>query len=235
MRLLILFLLACLPLVSSAQDKSRRTCRVLVLGEQGSVPSPLFLHDGTQAREIELPRMNLSQTYPMPAGALNLKLLSAPPVEGQPVNPAAPSATVGEGIGAFYLLLTADPANKALPVRMQVIDASAERFKPGQMLWYNLTGVEVSGQVGKQQVTIKARSKSISDPPTAAKENYNVNLSYKSPADGKNYPIFETKWLHNPAARSVLFIVTEGTNPLPRVMSFRDNPEAPQEGEGKNP
>jgi len=228
MRKLIVLLLALLPVVSFAQEKSRRTCRVLVLGESGSVPSPLYLHDGTTARQIDLPRMNLSQTYPMPAGALNLKLLSAPPVEGQPINPATPGAAVGENIGAFYLLLTADPTNKVVPVRMQVIDASVERFKPGQMLWYNLTGVDVGGQVGKQQVAVKARSKAIVDAPASVHEDYNVNLSYKHAKDGKTYPICETKWLHNPAARTVLFIVTEGDSPIPRVMSFRDNPEAPK-------
>jgi hypothetical protein len=234
MRLLIL-LLACLPAVAFAQEKSRRTCRVLVLGEQGSVPSPLYLHDGTTARQIELPRMNLSQTYVMPAGALNLKLLAAPPAEGQPPNPVAPAATVAENIGAFYLLLTADPSNKTVPVRMQVIDASVERFKPGQMLWYNLTGMDVGGQVGKQQVTIKARSKMISEPPISTKEEYNVDLSYKHPTDGKTYPICETKWIHNPAARTVLFITVESGSPIPRVMSFRDNPEASKPEEGKNP
>jgi hypothetical protein len=234
MRLLIL-LLACLPAVSFAQEKSRRTCRVLVLGENGSVPSPLYLHDGKTAREIELPRMNLSKTYDMPAGALNLKLLSVPPAEGKPVDPAAPGASVAENIGAFYLLLTADPANKTVPVRMQVIDASAERFKPGQMLWYNLTGVDISGELGKQQVAIKARSKTISDPPAKAAEEYNVNLSYKHPTDGKTYPIFETKWLHNPQARTVSFIVAENGSPIPRVMSFRDNPEASGAEAGKNP
>lgn len=227
MRLLTL-VLACFPLLASAQEKTRRTCRVLVLGEQNSVPSPLYLHDGTSARQIDLPRMNLSQAYPMPAGALNLKLLSAPPVEGQPVSATAPAAAVAENVGAFYLLLTADPSNKTVPVRMQVIDASVERFKPGQMLWYNLTATDVGGQVGKQQVTVKARSKTLSDPPIPTQAEYNVNLSYKHPTDGKNYPVCETKWLHNPAARTVLFIVTEGGSPIPRVMSFRDNPEAPK-------
>jgi hypothetical protein len=236
MRLLTL-LLACLPVVAFAQEKpkSHRTCRVLVLGERGSVPSPLYLYDGTKAQEIELPRMNLSQPYGMPAGALSLKLLSAPPAEGKPVDPAAPGASVAETVGAFYLLLTADPANKVVPVRMQVIDASAEHFKPGQMLWYNLTGVDVTGQVGKQQLAVKARSKVILDAPAAGQQDYNVSLDYKHPTDGKTYPICETRWQHDPQARTILFIAAEGGSPIPRVMSFRDNPEPSGAEAGRNP
>lgn len=236
MRSLIL-LLACLPVVAFSQEKpkSHRTCRVLVLGERGSVPETLYLYDGAKAQQIELPRMNLSQPYAMPAGALNLKLLSAPPAEGKPVDPATPAAAVGENVGAFYLLLTADPANKVVPVRMQVIDASTERFKPGQMLWYNLTAVEVGGQVGKQQLAVKARSKVILDPPAAGAQDYNVNLSYKHPTDGKTYPICETHWVHDPAARTVLFIAAEEGSPIPRVMSFRDDPVPSGGDAGRNP
>ena len=204
------------------------------MGERGSVPSKLYLYDGKTAREIEQPRMNLSKAYDMPAGALSLKMLLAPPVEGQPVDPAAPGAAVAENVGAFYLLLTADPANKAVPVRMQVIDASVEHFKPGQMLWYNLTAVDIGGQVGKQQVMVKARSKLISDPPATAREDYNVNLSYRTSATAPLYPVCETKWIHDPAARTVLFIMPEAGTPVPRVMAFPDNPEAKKE-EGKNP
>ncbi len=237
MRSLIL-LLAFLPVAVFAQDtksKSHRTCRVLVLGERGSVPETLYLYDGAKAQQIELPRLNLSQPYAMPAGALNLKVLAAPPAEGKPVDPAAPAAAVGENIGAFYLLLTADPANKAVPVRMQIIDASTERFKPGQMLWYNLTAVDVSGQVGKQQLAVKARSKVLLDPPAAGAQDYNVNLVYKHPTDGKNYPIFETHWIHDPAARTVLFVAAEEGSPIPRVMSFRDDPVPSGADAGRNP
>ncbi|WP_035612215.1 hypothetical protein [Haloferula sp. BvORR071] len=231
MRQLLALLIALLPLASFAQEKSKRTCRVLVLGENNSVPSPLYLYDGKVARQIDLPRMNLSKFYELPGGALTLRLLKAPLADKEVPDPASPSATVGENIGACYLMLSADPSNKTLPVRLQVIDASAEHFKPGQMLWYNLTGVEIGGQVGKQQVAVKPRSKVIVDAPTSGHEDYNVNLSYRTSEKSPAYPVCETRWNHDPSARTILFIVAEPGSPIPRVMSFPDNPEP----EGKNP
>jgi hypothetical protein len=232
---LIVFLIGFLPLAALAQEKAGRTCRLLMLGDRGSIPAPLYLHDGTTAREVEVPRMNLSAPYEMPPGALTLRLLPAMPVEGQPVNPAAPSGAVGESIGSFYLLVTADPSNKTVPVRMQVIDASADKFKNGQMLWYNLTANDVFGQVGKQQVAIKGRSRVITDPPASAAEDYNVNLSYRIAGNPAVYPVCETRWIHDPQARSVLFIINEGGSPIPRVLAFPDNPGDAKQPAGKNP
>ena len=234
MRLIIL-LIGFLPLASLAQEKAGRSCRLLMLGDRGSVPAPLYLHDGTTAREVEVPRMNLSMPYEMPPGALTLRLLSSMPAEGQPANPGAPSGTVGESVGSFYLLVTADPSNKTVPVRMQVIDASADRFKNGQMLWYNLTANDVSGQVGNQKVAIKGRSRTITDPPASAAGDYNVNLSYRIAGNPAAYPVCETRWLHNPQARTVLFIINEGTSPIPRILAFPDNPEDGKQTGGKNP
>lgn len=232
---LIAFLIGFLPLASLAQEAPRRTCRLLMLGERGSVPEPLYLHDGKSTRQVEVPRMNLSTPYEMPGGALTLRLLTAIPAEGQPPNPAAPSAAVAEGIGSFYLLVTADPANKAVPVRMQVIDASVDRFKPGQMLWYNLTATDVGGEVGTQKVAIKARSKEITDAPAKAAEDYNVKLVYRSQKDQAPQPICETRWQHDPQARTVLFVVNEPGTPLPRIFAFPDNPGDGKPAEGKNP
>lgn len=234
MRLILLFLIGLLPLASNAQDTARRTCRLLMLGERGTVPEPLYLHDGKTARQVETPRMNLSTPYEMPAGALTLRMLTAPPAEDQPVNPAAPSAAVAEGVGSFYLLVTADPSNKVTPVRMQVIDASTDRFKAGQMLWYNLTATDVGGDVGTQKLAVKARSKVTIDPPATAAEDYNVKLSYRG-ANNTAQPICETRWQHDPWARTVLFVVNEPGVPIPRIFAFPDNPSDGKQAEGKNP
>lgn len=218
-------LLCLLPLVSHAQEKAHRSCRLLFLGAGSNDPEKLQLFDGAKSREVELPRMNLSPTYEMPAGALTLRLLDKPVAEGQPANPAAPTAAVAETVGDFYLLVTPDPANKVAPVRMQVIDASVDRFKAGQMLWYNLTPNEVGGQVGSQKLAIKPRARVILDPPAAANGDYNVNLSYRPAGKTTLEPLCETRWNHITTARTVLFIINEPGSRLPRVLGFPDHPE----------
>lgn len=225
------FLFVALPLSVLAQEKSGRTCRLLFLGASESDAKTLHLHDGTKSQEVELPRLNFSKFYPLPAGALTLRLLAAPLAEGQAPATASPSATVGESSGDIYLLVSPDPANKTVPVRMQVIDASADRFKPGQMMWYNLTANDVGGKVGKQQLVLKARSRIITEAPASGNEDYNVNLSYRITGKDAPYPLCETRWSHDPGVRTVLFVVNEPGSRAPRVMGFPDQPA----NSGKNP
>ncbi len=228
-------LLACLicllPFAAPAQDAGGRTCRVVFLGASEKDPEKLHLHDGTASREIDLPRLNLSKVYPLPGGEITLRLLPAPPAEGEVPNPAAPSVKVPETTGDIYLLVSPDPANKTVPARMQVIDASAERFKPGQMLWFNLTAHEVGGQVGQQKLAMKSRSKVILDPPAAKAGDYNVNLSFRIAGKDSLYPLCETRWVHDPANRTVLFVINEPGSRAPRVLGFPDH----RAEAGKNP
>lgn len=231
MRLLV-FLCCLLPLSLAAQEKAGpRTCRVLFLGAADTDPEMLYLHDGTSTREVELPRLNLSKIYELPGGALTLKMLASPPAQDQPLPATAPSANVPESTGDFYLLLSPDPANKTVPVRMQVINASADRFKPGQMLWFNLTAHDVGGQVGKQKLAIQARSKVVLDPPASTVESYNVNLTFRIAGKDALYPLCETQWNHDPATRTVLFIANEPGSRTPRVLGFPDH----RVSSGKNP
>ena len=229
---LLAFLCCFLPLALNAQEKKgARTCRILFLGGADSDPEKLYLHDGKAAQEVELPRLNLSKVYELPSGALTLKMLPALPPEGQPVPAGAPSAAVPETTGDFYLLLSPDAANKVAPVRMQVIDAAVDRFKPGQMLWFNLTANDVGGSVGKQQLVLKTRSKVTIDPPASSLESYNVNLTFRMPGKDALYPLCETQWNHDPAARTIVFVVTEPGSRTPRVLGFPDH----RVSSGKNP
>jgi hypothetical protein len=227
----IALLLCLFPLIASAQEKGSRTCRLVFLGASETDPEKLHLHDGLKTREVDLPRLNLSKVYQLPGGAITLRLLDAPPTEGQPANPAAPSVTVAETLGDIYILVSPDPSNKTVPARMQVIDASAERFKNGQMLWYNLTAHEVGGQVGKQKLAMKSRSKVILEAPADKNEDYNVNLSFRIAGKRDLYPLCETRWVHRPTSRMVLFILNEPGSRAPRVLGFPDH----REESGKNP
>ena len=218
-------LISFLPLVVFAQDTGSRTCRVIFLGAADTDAATLHLYDGTASREVELPRLNLSKIYTLPAGPLTLHLLSMPHVAKEPVNPATRSVTVAEAISDFYLLVSPDPSNKIVPVRMQVIDATVERFKSGQMLWFNLTEHDVGGQVGKQKLAIKAQSKVILDPPATGQQDYNVNLNFRIVGEDVFYPLCETRWVHNPDNRTLLFILNESGSRAPRILGFPDHRE----------
>jgi hypothetical protein len=50
-------------------------------------------------------------------------LLTAPVGKIEEIPEAAPSATVAVDVSDFYLLIIRDPSNKALPLRMQIVNA----------------------------------------------------------------------------------------------------------------
>ena len=220
-----------LPITAFAQKPAEHTCRILFLNGPDDAPEKLHLFDGVKSREVELPRMNFSVVYELPPGALNLRLLSSPVIDPAKIPTGAPSATVAETMTDFYLLLTSDPANTVAPVRMQVINAGADKLKAGQTLWFNLTQNVVGGTLGSQKLAIQPGARETLDAPTSGNKNYQVKLAFRIPGDEQIYPLCETQWLHDPRSRSVAFIITENGARSPRVMVFPDfrepKPEKP--------
>lgn len=218
-----LLCLACfLPVLASAQSKGPRTCRILFLGAPDSAPETLQLFDGKACQPVELPRMNFSPVYHLPAGDLLIRMLTSIPAKPEDVSPEAPKAAVAEAISDFYLILSSDPANKVAPVRMQIIDADASKFKAGQMLWFNLTSNSIGGQIGTETLAMKANSQVVLNAPASGSSDYNVNLSFRIPGSDLIYPLCETKWQYDPRSRTVQFVVVQEGSRTPRVMGFPD-------------
>ena len=223
----LLFLLLLLPAAALAQQAPKHTCRILFLDGPDNAPEKLQLFDGSKSREVDLPRMNFSKVYQLPAGPLELRLLPAPPADPAKLPPGAPTAAVAGDIADFYLLVTSDPANTVAPVRMQVINAGADKLKPGQMLWFNLTRNPVAGTLGSEKLTIQPGTRATLNAPATGNQDYQVNLSFRIPGNERIYPLCETKWRHDPRSRSVVFIITEQGSRSPRVLVFPDYREPP--------
>ena len=225
MKLFLIFLL--LPAAVLAAKAPEHTCRILFLGGPDDAPTTLQLFDGAKCREVDLPRMNFSKVYQLPGGPLKLCLLPAPPADPAKVAAGAPTVTVAEGTTDFYLLVTSDPANTVAPVRMQVINAGADKLKLGQTLWFNLTKSPVGGTLGSEKLAIQPAARAILNAPTSGNRDYPVNLTFRIPGNERLYPLCETRWRHDPRSRSVAFIITENGHRSPRVMVFPDYREPP--------
>jgi hypothetical protein len=227
MRVYLLLIAALLGVPAApAQEKAVRTCRILFLGGPADAPEKAHLFDGTAAREVELPRMNFSPTYRLAGGDRVLRLLAKAPAKAEEVPPGAPQVKVPEAVRDCYLLVTSDPANRVLPLALQVIDAGSAKFRTGQMMWFNLTANRVGGKVGSRNLAMAPHSRAILDPPAAGNTDYPVNLAFRMPGNERLYPLCETKWLHDPRARAVYFIVGEPGVRTPRVLGFPDFREA---------
>jgi hypothetical protein len=220
---LVLTLLSVLCSSSFAQQKAKqRTCRILFLEGPDSAPNKLHLFDGTRSREVELPRLNLSQVYEIPAGNLILTLLPAPPADPEKLPAGAPNAKLPETVTDFYLLLTSDPENAVAPVKMQVIAAGTERLRAGQMLWFNLTSHQIAGRVGSEKLSMRPQSTVTLDAPASSAGDYPVDLAYRIEGKEPVYPICETQWRHDPRCRSLAFVFAKPGTRTPRVQVFPD-------------
>lgn len=225
-------------LSAAAPSGHARTCRILYLAAPEDAPEKLQLFDGKASQEVELPRMNLSPVYHLPAGDLIVRMLPAPVADAKRVDARAPSARIAEEITDCYLLVSADPANPVAPVALQVINANPDKLRKGQMLWFNLTANKVGGRLGTRELAMEPNSRVVVDNPASGAEDYQVNLSFRVPGDERLYPLCETKWLHDPAARTIFFVLVQAGGRTPRVLGFPDSRvEEKEKGEsaGKGP
>ena len=224
MRLLTLFtlLLAALPLAAQKKTGNARTCRILYLRAPSGAPTKLHLFDGKSSQEVDLPRMNLSKPYTLPSGRLKLQMLSRPVNNRKKVPENAPHVVIPTNIRDCYLLVSSDPKNTVAPVHMQVINADNDRFRNGQILWFNIGPHLVKGTVGSQKLKLPSRSRKIMNAPANKRENYPVDLSFMITGDKRTHPLCETSWLHDPRSRMVAFVFTEKGRRTPRVLAFPD-------------
>lgn len=220
------FFLLILSLTATAAETSTRTCRILFIAAPESALKTLHLFDGKTAQEVELARMGFSPIYKVSSEAVSLALLpTAPPpaTAAASVVPAgAPTVGIAASIRDFYLIVTSDPANQVAPVKIQVVDANAANFKPGQMLWFNLTQNKVGGTVGTRKLVINPNSRVILEEPASRLEEYHVNIQFIAPGTERPEPLCETNWSHDPRSRSVLFVFQSPGSVVPRIQGFPD-------------
>lgn len=219
----LLFLILFFPLLATAQEPTgKRTCRVLFLNPPKNAPKKLFLYDGVKSQEIELPDLNFSEIYTIAGGDGSLRLLSKAVLTPEEVPADAPGAKIPASVGDCYIVVKEDPANKVVPVQLQIIDAGSDKFRKGQTMWFNICAFPVGGTVGTKKLAMKSMSREIMDAPANGREAYDVNLSYLMPGDPAFHPICQTKWMHDPNSRMVVFFFGGGGNTAPQFAGFKD-------------
>lgn len=227
MRFLILFLCLCAPNVIAQENSVKRTCRVLFLAKPSDAPEKLYLYDGATSQDVEPSSVSFSPVFQLRPGDITLALLlkAPPPIKAgmPPAIPAGvPNATIAASITDFYLILSSDPSNAVVPVKMQIINADNTHFKRGQMLWFNLTDNKVGGIVGTRKLLIQPNSRLILDAPASGMEDYHVNIHFQPPGKARTEPLCETNWSYDPRSRSVFFIIKPSGSLFPRIQGIPD-------------
>jgi len=223
-RLLTLLPALLLLLPASAQEKAEetRTIRLLFLNAPDNAPRTVHLHDGISSQEVQLPRMNLSPLYKLPAGPLRLRLLATPVEDPKQVPANAPTVVIPETIGDAYLLCFSDPDAPVVPLRVTVVDAGMDKFRNGQMLWFNITPHAIAGKLGDEKLSLKPYGRVLVDAPAGEGGSYPAIISYMIQGDERVHPICETRWMHDRRSRHLIFVFTEPDRRLPRIKGFPD-------------
>lgn len=221
MRFLLTFLTLAQFLPAQAQEREH-TCRTLFLNGPQQAPGKYYLFDGVRSQEVTLPRLSLSPIYKLRAGDLRVWLLTSPVAQLEEVPEDAPSATIPAGIQDFYLLISRDPANPVVPLKMQVVNANFDRIGRGDMLWFNLTPKYLMGKIGRSSLKLPPKKSAVVKAPARERGNYPVEIYFRVPDDDRTHPLIESQWQHDPRTRSIVFVFDEGKRRAPRVMSFAD-------------
>ncbi len=220
----ILLIVLLFPFLATAKEKpaQKRTCRIVFLAPPADAPTNLFLFDGVASQEVAMPEMNFSPTYRVRAGEAVLSLTPEAMAKGGKVPVGAPNAKLPAAFSDFYIVITHDPSNTVAPVSLQILDAGPEKFRKGQMLWYNLTPNMISGQLGSQKLELAGHARAIIYDPANANEPFEVNLSYLTPGDPVPRPISQTQWIHDTRPRMVMFVHGKEGNVAPKITGFKD-------------
>lgn len=209
-----------------AQEAPERNCRIVLLDRPADAPKTIHLYDGTTSQEVDLPGVNLSPLYKLAPGAIQLRLLSAKADDPKTVSPDAPSIEIPRHYTDFYLLLSSDPKNKIIPIKLKVINLESENFKLGQAMWINDTDNIIKAELGEQTVSLGPHSSKIVDSPLSnqrgpASGYYIAKFAYQPGANAAVTAITEQSWWHDANSRHLGFIINKGGR-LPEIYFYRD-------------
>lgn len=216
------------PILASAQTKAaKRSCRLVFLNPAADAPKKLFLFDGVSSQLVALPSMNFSDVYQIAPGDTSVALTPTAVSKPEEIPPGTPIKKLPPDITDFYLIVASDPANKVSQVQFQVVDAGSQKFKKGQMMWFNLTANSVGGQIGSQKLALKGQSRAIVEAPALRDEAFDVKIGYAIANEPRIYPICQTKWVHDSRSRIVMFVHGGEDNSTPQIEGFTDFRDAP--------
>jgi len=222
---LIVSVLSLLPTLACTQEhEDTRSCRIIFPLGANDAPKSVFMVDGRQCRQIELPRWSFSEAIQLPQGELTLSFPDKQLDPGDPALKAAPSVLVTKETGDVYLVATYPAGDDGKPVlNFRLVNAGSDRFSKGQMIWLNLSEATVSGKVGTQNLDIEPGKEMVLDAPATDGSTYPVQLDFAHPQTKGQRPLLENQWRHDSKVRVLAIITADGKHVAPRVFSYSDS------------
>ncbi len=221
-RFLFVFLfLSVLPVYSQDPAKNKRTCRIAFPERSNDSPKFVYLFDGKKSQRVYLPNVNLSKVVNLPVGELTILMARNEITDSETLPPGAPRLKIPKSVRDFYILVTPDPSNKELSVRMTLINVSDGKLLPGKTLWINHTNHRILAELGESHMEVDPKGRTITNAPIPKSGHYRAEFSYQPEAKGEPRRITEQQWWHDANSRHLGFIVSSRGS-LPKIFVFRD-------------
>ena len=211
-----------------ALPTKERMVRTLFFKRPADMPTTAVLWNQANTIQVNLPPMNLSDPVGFPAGDLVFAVLPEAPQADAPIPPGAPQIKVPAAWRQVLLLFFSDPANPVFPVRVLPVDGSLDKFKPGELLCFNLSTAEVGGSLGEAKFRIASGKSGILKPSRTESGDYPVSIDCLLAGDPRPRPLCRTTWRHDPGIRQLLFIVHADDRPVPRIWSISETVTTPE-------
>lgn len=223
MRFFPLLMVSIVVLICSdnAESASKRTCRIVFPERPKDAPKIAYLFDGKESQQVSLPSMNFSPVIPLPSGEITILMTSSEITDLENLPLGAPRLKIPEDAKDFYILVTPDPSNSALPLRMNMVNTSDGKLKPGETLWFNLTEHRIVAKLEDSQLSAPPRGQTVTKAPKKESGYYKAEFAYQPQAKGNLARITEQLWWHDAKSRHIGFIVNTGGR-LPRIYFYRD-------------
>jgi len=219
--LTVALLAAGFSLLADTLQAKQRTCRIVFPERPRDAPKIAYLFDGSKSLMVTLPSMNLSEVIEFPDGELTIAMTLNEISDPKTLSPDAPLLKIPETVSDFYILITPDPKNQALPVKMNLVDTGGGKLNPGQTLWYNFTEHRIVAKLGSAEMSVNPMGRTISKDPVPTSGYYTARLAYQAKGVGALAPITEQFWWHGAESKHLGFIVNSGGK-LPKIYFFRD-------------
>jgi hypothetical protein len=203
----IFLLLPSILIALATLASAERVVRSIYYQGSEDAPRKAFLY-GVSGKHVEVtfPRSNISDAVKLPDGGENFFLVPEVLPEDGVIPKNAPRVGIPKAWTLSALLISKDASNPVLPVRATPVNMSDSVFKPGEMLWINLTDITVGGRIGDTKLLLKPKSNGLLKTPKSERGDYPVVIDCLIPGDKKTRWLVRQTWRHNPRARQLVFV-----------------------------
>ena len=222
-------ILACLFALSlAAHAAGKRQFRTLYFGKPADAPESLTLTYGANSMSIPLPPSNLSQPQILPPGALEV-MFSSQPIPPKTEIPAnIPKFSIPDGWSDILFLFSADPSNTTAPVRVTALDLGSEKFKPGQILFFNRSQANLAGRIGSQTLKLGPMKTDYVAAPAENNDDYAVAIDMILPGEKEQKTLCRSTWRQTKEDRMLVFVLPDPVRKSLSIASVPIHPLPPE-------